>query len=110
MSSFPRVVLALGVSLQLGAIEVHVAQVARRVALGLIVEVRRFRIAALAAGRDRPARARVGPNSTTATKLLPLVPYHFFVPGYARAPKDASDPQVADVNATGMLGPASLKG
>ena len=57
------------------------------------------------------ARARtLSPNSTTATKLLPLVPYHFFVPGYARAPNDASDPQVADGNATGMLGPESLNG
>src|SRR5215471_5560589 len=57
------------------------------------------------------ARARtVLPNSTTATKLLPLVPYHFFVPGYARAPNDASEPHWADGNATGMLGPASLKG
>src|SRR5262245_23968106 len=44
------------------------------------------------------------PNSTTATKLLPLVPYHFLVPGYARAPKDASDPQRAEANITGVLG------
>ena len=40
-------------------------------------------------------------------KLLPLVPYHFFVPGYARAAKDANDPHRDDVNGTGMLGPAS---
>ena len=46
------------------------------------------------------ARTR-GPNSTTATKLLPLVPYHFFVFGYGRAPNDASEPQRADVNGTG---------
>src|SRR5580704_1950651 len=57
------------------------------------------------------ARARTrSPNSTTATKLFPLVPYHFLVPGYARAPKDASDPQAEEVKATGMLGPASLNG
>src|SRR4051812_35057787 len=43
-------------------------------------------------------------------KLLPLVPYHFFVFGYWRAPNDASEPHVADENGTGMLGPASLNG
>jgi hypothetical protein len=54
------------------------------------------------------ARARTrSPNSTTATKLLPLVPYHFLVPGYARAPNEASDPQRDEVKATGMLGFAS---
>ena len=42
--------------------------------VGLIVEVRRRRIAALPAGRHGLGRARVSPNSTTATKLLPLVP------------------------------------
>src|SRR5947209_20625696 len=47
-------VLALDVALQLGTIEVHVSQIARAVSRGLIVEVRRRRIAALAAGRDRP--------------------------------------------------------
>src|SRR5580658_3882089 len=59
------------------------------------------------------ARTRL-PNSTAATKLFPLVPYHFFVapfvPGYGLAPNDASDPHTAEVNPTGMLGPASLKG
>jgi hypothetical protein len=54
------------------------------------------------------ARARtLSPNSTTATKLLPLVPYHFFVPGYARAANDASEPHLDDVNGTGMLGAES---
>ena len=57
------------------------------------------------------ARARTfSPNSTTATKLFPLVPYHFFAPGYGRAPKDASEPHTAEVKPTGMLGPASLNG
>src|SRR3954451_21690662 len=57
------------------------------------------------------ARARtLSPNSTTDTKLLPLVPYHFFVPGYGRAANDASEPTVAAENGTGMLGPASLNG
>ena len=50
------------------------------------------------------------PNSTTATKLFPLVPYHFLVPGYARAPKEASEPHCAEGKPTGMLGPASLNG
>ncbi len=59
--------------------------------------------------RSPPAPARcLFPNSTTATKLFPLVPYIRFVPGYVRAPKDASDPHRAEVNGTGMLGPASL--
>src|SRR6185503_21203737 len=40
----------------------------------------------------------------TATKLLPLVPYHFLVSGYARAPNEASDPHRADANITGVLG------
>ena len=54
------------------------------------------------------ARARtLSPNSTTATKLLPLVPYHFFVPGYARAAKEANDPHLDDVKGTGMLGAES---
>jgi hypothetical protein len=54
------------------------------------------------------ARARtLSPNSTTATKLLPLVPYHFFVPGYARAANDARDPHLDDVNGTGILGAES---
>ena len=46
-------VRALGVALELSRIEVHVAQIAGAVALGLIVEMRRRRIAALAAGGDR---------------------------------------------------------
>src|SRR4051812_43120458 len=47
-----RVVGALRVALQLVRIEVHVAQVAGRVAFRLIVEVLRRRVAALAAGAD----------------------------------------------------------
>src|SRR5690349_2963184 len=42
---------ALGVPLQLLRVEIHLAQVAGGVALRLIVEVLRLRIAALAAGR-----------------------------------------------------------
>src|ERR1700730_11909989 len=52
----------------------------------------------------------LSPNSTTATKLFPLVPYHFFVPGYARAPNEASEPHWEEGKATGMLAPASLNG
>ena len=46
------------------------------------------------------------PNSTTATKLLPLVPYIRWVPGYVRAANEASEPQRAAVNITGVLGAA----
>jgi hypothetical protein len=82
---------ALSVSLELRWIEVHVPEIARAVSLSLVVALART----------------LSPNSTTATKLLPLLPYHFFVPGYARAAKDASDPHLDDVNGTGMLGAAS---
>src|SRR5437764_15138175 len=101
--------LALGVPLELRPVEVYFAQIARAIPLGLIVEVSRPRMTALPPAVTALART-VFPNSTTATKLFPLVPYHFFVPGYARAPNDASDPHVADGNPTGMLGPASLNG
>jgi len=50
------------------------------------------------------------PNSTTATKLLPLVPYHFLVPGFCEAPNEASEPHLFDVNPTGMLGALSSNG
>src|SRR5262249_937590 len=57
------------------------------------------------------ARARTrSPNSTTATKLLPVLPYIFFVFGYVRAPNEASDPQRDDVKPTGILGFASSYG
>jgi hypothetical protein len=38
------------------------------------------------------------------------VPYILFVPGYVRAPNEASDPHRDEVKPTGMLGAASLKG
>ena len=66
-------------------------------------------MAALAAGGDRPRADRV-PNSTTATKLLPLVPYHVFVPGLARRRRRRASPSRAEVKATGMLGAASSNG
>ena len=89
--------------MQLRRIEVHLAQIARGVALA----------SSLKWGDDGwplspPAVTALActsrPNSTTATKLLPLVPYHFFVPGYGRALKEASEPQAEDVKPTGMLG------
>src|SRR5487761_42945 len=56
------------------------------------------------------AQARtLGPNSTTAMKLLPLSPYHLLVFGYGLAPKEASEPQSEDVNGSGMLGLESSK-
>src|SRR5439155_23973917 len=45
-------VFALGVTLQLVAIEIHVAQVAGGIPRRLVAEVRRRRAAALAAGAD----------------------------------------------------------
>src|SRR5438309_8948938 len=53
-------VLALGVADQLGAIEVHLAQMTRGVARGLVVEMRRPGMTALAARRDRD-----GPHAVT---------------------------------------------
>jgi len=53
-ASASRVILPLGMPLKLVAVEVYLAQFARAVALGLIVEVRGRRIAALAAGGDGP--------------------------------------------------------
>src|SRR5438445_13668181 len=53
-------VLALGVADQLGAIEVHLAQITRGVARGIVVEMRRPGMTALAARRDRD-----GPHSVT---------------------------------------------
>src|SRR5215469_74518 len=56
------------------------------------------------------AHARTsGPNSTTATKLLPSSPYHFLVLGYGFAAKEAREPQAEYVKGTGMLGLESSK-
>jgi len=74
------VVLALGVPDELRAVEVHIAQAAGGVTLRFVVEMRRTRITALAPAVMAWART-LSPNSTTATKLLPLVPYHFLVFG-----------------------------
>jgi hypothetical protein len=62
------------------AVEARRPQVPGGVARRLVVEVRRGRVAVVEpAGGDGRARTR-SPNSTTATKLLPLVPYHRLVP------------------------------
>jgi hypothetical protein len=58
---------------QLVRVEMDRAQLAGRVALGLIVEVRRLRIAAFPPTVTAHAFT-LGPNSTTATELLPLDP------------------------------------
>ena len=70
----PRVVSPFRVALELAGIEVHLAQVTARIPLGLVVEVSRARIAALASGAHRARPDPVLPNSTTATKVLPLEP------------------------------------
>ena len=49
------------------------------------------------------------PNSTTATKLFPYLPYRFLVPLFAWGTMDASEPHCAVVKGTGMLGASSLK-
>src|SRR5687768_10392809 len=53
MASFARSVGPLGVAYELVGMEIDLAQVARRVAPGLVVEMGRAGMAALAAGRDR---------------------------------------------------------
>src|SRR5437870_1679895 len=72
-------ILALDMALQLGTIEVHVSQIARAVPRGLIVEVRRRRVAALAAGCDRP-----GPHAIAefddSHEAVPARPVHLLGP------------------------------
>lgn len=104
---FARVILPFGVPLELRRIEVHIPQITCAVPRRLIVEVLRPLNTVLSPAETALART-LSPNSTTDTKLFPLVPYHFFVPEYARAPNDASEPHVDDTKPTGMLGPASL--
>src|SRR2546429_9803899 len=47
-------VLAFGVALELGTVEVNLAQISRGVAYGFVIEVRRGPMAALAAGGHGP--------------------------------------------------------
>ena len=74
---------ALCAPVQLVRIEIDLAQIAGRVALRLVVEMGRGGSPLSPPAVTARARTRL-PNSTTATKLLPLVPYHFFVPGFGR--------------------------
>src|SRR4051794_1402912 len=69
----------LGVPLQLLAVEVHLAQVAGGVALRLVVEVLRRRIAALAAGRDR-ARAHPLAELDGGDEAIAADPIHLLRP------------------------------
>ena len=77
---------------------------------GLIVEVRRRRIAALAAGRHRPgphACRRTPPRPRSCCRWCRTTSSSRCT---ARAPNEASEPHRAEVKPTGMLGPASLNG
>ncbi len=76
----PGMILALGVSLELRAVEVDVAQVAGGVALASSLKCGDDGLPLSPPAVTALART-VLPNSTTATKLLPLVPYHFLVSG-----------------------------
>src|SRR5262245_56090640 len=79
-TSLAGVVRPLGVRPELRGIEVDFAQVAGRVALGLVVEVLRRGVAALAAGRDRAGAHAVraelddGDEAVAAGAVHPLRP------------------------------------
>src|SRR5207302_7472673 len=62
-------ILALDVPFKLGSVEVHVPQVARRIAGGLIAEMARVRITALSAGRDG-FRSDRGPEFDGGDKVV----------------------------------------
>jgi hypothetical protein len=94
---------------QLVRVEIDLAQIAGRVALGLVVEVRRARVAALAAGADgagADAGAELdGSDEAVAAQAVialgPVLP--------ARAERGERAPG-AGGEADGMLGAASLNG
>src|SRR5690349_1787312 len=73
----PRLVFALGVTLQILSVEVHVAEVAGGVALRLIVEVLRSRNAVEAAGRHRLGLDAIaefnGGDEAVAARAVPLL-------------------------------------
>ncbi len=103
-------VLALGVSLQVGPVKVDLPQVARAVSLRFIVEVRGCRMAALAARCDRPGAnlsRRIQPRRRSCFRWCRTISLSR---GYGRAPNEASEPHTEDVKPTGMLGFASLNG
>src|SRR4029077_12549129 len=70
-------VFTLRVSLQLRTIEVDLAQFARAVSFGLIVEMRRCRMAALAAGRHGPGANFVA-KLDYCNKAVPACAIPFF--------------------------------
>src|SRR5690349_5182812 len=76
-SLLPRLVLTLGVTFQILAIEIHVAEVAGRVALGLVVEVLRPGHAVQSAGGDRLRFHLVsefdGGDKAVAARAVPLL-------------------------------------
>src|ERR1035437_2502760 len=75
--SASRMVLALSVALELRAVKVDLAQLSRAVPLGLIVEVRGRRIAALPAGRYGPGPHAVAElhhgDEAVAARSIPLL-------------------------------------
>ena len=103
-------VFPLDVALQLGGIEIHFAQIAGAVALGLIVEVRRAGIAALAAGRHGPGADAVA-ELDHGDEAVAAGPVDLLRVRCRRARRTKrANPSVPTVNGTGMLGPASLNG
>src|SRR5215469_13725693 len=70
-------ILALGVLVELRTIEIYFAQFACRVPLGFVVEVRRLRVAALAARRHRERAHLVGEfddgDKAVAAGAIPLL-------------------------------------
>jgi hypothetical protein len=67
------VIGSFDVTLKILRIEIDLTQRAISVARNLVAKVNRFRMAALAAAQTALA-VTLSPNSTIATKLLPLVP------------------------------------
>jgi len=95
-----RVVLPLDVAFEIRMVEVDVAQVTRAVALRLIVEVGGRWIAACAAGAHRFRMHFLAELNNGDEAVLPVVPYHFFVAGYGRALKAASEAPTGEVKPT----------
>ncbi len=106
---FARVICSGSVPFQLRGIKVNIPQVAGAISCCLIIEMFGCRIAAFAAGCDRFcadgfAELDYG-DKAVAAGAIP-----FFRISCRARPKEASEPQLPDVNPTGMLGAASLKG
>ncbi len=101
-------VVPFDVSLQLVGIEVNLAQIPGAVPLHLILEVPRLRMSAFPSRRYSPGAHFIAKfhhcNKAVSAGAVPLL-----VPGYGLAPNAASEPQVEEVNPTGVLGLASSK-